>query len=110
MQILAALILAVSGGLHIAAGVASGFAPDGVSLLGFGVLDLVLAFGLFRGWRWLAYIVFPLIMLGAIAALAASFDPGPVPAIYYTAIAIADAACALALFLALWPTYRSATA
>lgn len=97
---LAAYCVAAAGLLHVVGGLASG----GLQLAIFGVVYLLFAAGLWRGMRWLAYFVFLFMLFGAIVAYALTGGAGPVPSAVYTAIALADFAAALLLFLALWRT------
>ena len=71
-------------------------------MAGFGVLGLVTAVGLFRGWRWLAYLVFIPVMAVAIWAMALAMNATGLSVVWYGGIALLDGLCWLLLFMALW--------
>lgn len=96
----------ISAALHIFAFVVGGFAPEALVLIPIGLVYVVLAYGLSRGWRWLAYIAFLLMMIGGTFALAQLWTPSPVPQWWTLAIIAADWLAALALFVALWRPAR----
>jgi len=94
--------LALSGLLHFVAVVLAGFAADALPLAAFGVLYLVLAWWLNKsGARWLTWVVFFMVMIFSIAALA-QIGLSSVPKWVSISIAFADWACAFCLFVVLW--------
>jgi hypothetical protein len=98
----AALFVAISAILHLISPVFAGLAEDVMLLLPTGVLYLFFAWGLSKGWRWLAYIAFIVLLIGGLFAFAFSFGGSMVPGWLYAGIAIADLLAVLALFGALW--------
>ena len=97
-----ALFVALSAALHLIAPVISLGARDGLMLLPFGIVYLALAWGLMRGWRWLAYVTFLIMLIGISATMTGIWAISPVPPWIYIAIALANACAAVALFVALW--------
>ncbi|MBI1394115.1 MAG: hypothetical protein GC152_15390 [Alphaproteobacteria bacterium] len=100
----AAALVAISGVLHLIASATSGFAAEGVRLAPPGLIYLIAAFGLFRGARWLAFLMFPALLIGAVLSFGFSGGGGAVPGWAYAAISAADALAAGCMFFALWPT------
>jgi len=80
----------------------AGMSDDVMMLLPLGIVYLLLALGLSRGWRWLAYIAFIILLIGAVFAFAYSFGVTSVPGWLHGAIALFDLLALLALFGALW--------
>lgn len=103
-QRIGALFIALSGVLHILSGV---FAGAGPALIVIGVLYLLMAEGLRRGWRWLAYIGFVMTLFGSVLAYATIGSDVLLPDPYSLLIMLADFGCAVALFIALWPSWRA---
>ena len=97
-----ALFLLISAILHLIAPIVSGFSGDGLMLAAVGVFYLVATWGLLRGMRWLAYVMFIVLMVGSIAALTGIWALGPVPGWVYAGIVIANWIAVVMLFIALW--------
>ena len=72
----AAAFAALSGVLHIAAPVVSGFASEAWLVVPFGVIYLILAYGLFMGWRWLAWLAFFWSFAGVAGAISKIWTQG----------------------------------
>lgn len=96
------LFLLISAALHILAFLVGGFTPDALVLIPIGIIYALAAVGLFRDWRWLAYVCFIVMLLGGIIALGSSLGTSPVPFWWWWLIVAADWAGAAALFAALW--------
>lgn len=99
---LAAVFVLISAVLHFFSFTVGGLSTAALVLIPFGVIYLLIAAGLNRGKRWLAWISFFVMGLGGAIALGLSFGNTPVPGWWYMAIALADGAAALWLFVALW--------
>lgn len=96
------VFLLISAALHIIAPVLSGFASASLMLAGVGIVYVILTAGLMRGMRWVAYIVFLVMLIGLNGAISGYFAPGATPAWLYLGIIIANIACIVFLFGALW--------
>ncbi len=94
--------LLLSAALHIVAPLISGFVVEALVLALVGVVYGICAFGLSRGMRWLAHVMYLVLFLGGIFALGNIWSVGPVPGWIYLGIVIANALAVLALFGALW--------
>jgi len=101
-----AVFLAISAILHLISPVFAGFAGQALGLFAIGVIYLAAAWGLMQRWRWLAYVVFLVLMIGSIAALTGIWALAPVPGWIYASIFFANWAVAVALFIALWRPNR----
>ena len=97
-----ALFLALSAVLHVAAPLVSSFAPGTGQLLPVAVLYFAIAYGLMRGWRWLAYVTFILLMVFSSFAIAQMWTPPTLLAWVMTGIVVADWLAVVALFAVLW--------
>lgn len=100
-QKLAAAFLALSGLLHLLLAPASGFSTGALLMFPVGPAYILMAEGLRRGWRWLAYVVFATLVVGVNVAYAAIGGEGATGMIWI-AILLADLVCAASLFVALW--------
>jgi hypothetical protein len=98
----AANFVALSAGLHILAALISGFSSETMRLLPVVVVFAGFAFGLLQGWRWLAYIVFIVLLIEASFAISNFWANGDVPGWVYVGIAVANFASVVALFAELW--------
>jgi hypothetical protein len=98
----AANFAALSAGLHILALFVSGLSSEGFALLPVGVIYAGFAYGLLRGWRWLGYLVFIILLIEVSIAISNIWSFSDVPGWIYSGIALANLASATALFLALW--------
>lgn len=97
-----AIFIAISAVQHVLAFVVAGFSAIAMQLIPVGIVYLILAYGLLRGWRWMAYITFVVALIGSIVALGSVWSIGPVPGWWWALIVIADVAAVLGLFAALW--------
>lgn len=97
-----ALFVALSGIVHILALLVSGFASESFVLVPVGVFYIALAYGLLQGWRWLAYLVFVLMMIGSVLAISSAWTTPNVPTWVHLSIFVLDWLAVLALFVALW--------
>ena len=93
---------ALSAGLHLLALPVSRFSADALILLPFALVYAGFAYGLFRGWRWLAYVVFIVLLVGISLAIARIWANGDVPRWIYMGIAGANILSVTTLFVALW--------
>ena len=98
----AALFILISAALHIFAFIVGGFSAQALGLIPIGLVYVAIAFGLSRGWRWLAYIAFLVMMIGGTAAMGQLWAVSPVPQWWTIAITTANWLAAAALFVALW--------
>lgn len=109
---LASLFLSVSGIAHIVVAGLSGLRVFDAVLLGIGVAYLLLAYLMQAGRRWIAYIVFTFMLIGAVGAYMSMPTQQGFVQIGYQVIIAADIACAFMLFIILWrrknPTKRNA--
>ena len=99
---LTALLLGLSGLLHIVAPFVSGFSSEGLTLVPFGLAWLLIALGLLRGMRWLAWVAFFAAISLGIVAMSSAFGFSDVPGWLYGTIAVADGLAAVTLFGHLW--------
>ncbi|MDG1083104.1 MAG: hypothetical protein P8P35_03185 [Planktotalea sp.] len=97
-----AYFTALSAGLHLLALPLSRFSADALILLPFALVYAGFAYGLFRGWRWLAYVVFIVLLVGISLAIARIWANGDVPRWIYMGIAGANILSVTTLFVALW--------
>ncbi len=96
----AALPVLASAVLHVLAFVVDGFTAMAGAMVVIGLVYAAIAWGLRKGWRWLAWISFFVMLFGMIAAYA-SAGMG-LHGWWYMAIALADLIAAILLFGALW--------
>lgn len=94
--------IAASGVFHLIAPFVSGFANESVPLFIVGVLYLALGEGLRRDKRWVAWIGFALMLVGTNIAWGSTYGDGPVPNWLWWLIILANLACFVNLFIALW--------
>lgn len=94
--------VALSAGLHILALIVGGFSAEALRLLPFGIVYAGFAYGLLQGWRWLAYIVFVILLIGTSLSVSQIWAFGDVPGWLYSGIAVANLLSIVALFGALW--------
>lgn len=99
---IAALCVLISAVLHLIAPLLGGFSDWALRLFPIGFLYLAIAIGLFRGWRWLAYVTLWILMIGGSIALSFVWADTNVPGWLFGAIAFVDLLGVLALFAALW--------
>ena len=97
-----AVFIAVSAALHVLALVVGNFSSEALALLPVGIIYAGIAYGLLRGWRWLAYIAFIVVFFAMSIAISNIWAYGDVPGWLYAGIAIADGLAIVALFVALW--------
>ncbi len=79
-----------------------GFNMTAYQMVFLGLLGLVTAFGLFKGWRWLAYMAFLPVLVVVTLAMARSFDVIGLASGWYMGIAVFDLLTGITLFMALW--------
>ena len=97
-----AFFILMSAVFHVLAPIWGGFSGFAGMLVPVGLFYVVLAFGLYQGWRWLAYVAFLLMLFGTIAAISGIFSSAPIPSWWMMAIAAADVFAVFGLFAALW--------
>ncbi|WP_420860539.1 hypothetical protein [Algirhabdus cladophorae] len=97
----AGVLMLINAGLHILAPLVSGFGSDALMLIPVGVLYGLFGWGLMRGWRWLAYIVFLICLIGGVYAYMIA-SATSVPAWWMGLIVAADVLVIVTLFLLLW--------
>ncbi|MDM8165059.1 hypothetical protein [Roseovarius sp.] len=98
---MAAVLMLLIGGLHAVAAVIAGVMAAGMAGVLPTVAAMIVAAGLVRGWRWLAWLA----MLGAIVAIGAVLGrvgAGPVPDILHYLLLAAYAVFVVLTFAALW--------
>ena len=98
----AATFAGLSGVLHVAAPVLSGFASEAWIVVPFGVIYLILAYGLTMGWRWLAWLAFFWSFAGIAGAISQIWSIGGVPAWLFQAILAVNVLLVMGLFARLW--------
>lgn len=98
----AAVFVLITSVLHMFAFTVGGLSTAALILIPGGVIYLLIAAGLNRNKRWLAWLTFFLTGIGGSIALAASFGAYPVPSWWYLGIMTADWIAAVLLFAALW--------
>ena len=101
--------LFLSALLHLAAPFLSGFAPVGLFMGVVFILYSCLAMGLTRGMRWLGYIVFVFMLIGAVGGYI-QMGTIPVPDWLIWAIISVDIIVIVNLFAALWSVKPAQTA
>lgn len=99
-----AIFAVISAGLCAIAPFLSGFSVEALLLLPAAIVFAGFAYGLLRGWRWLAYIAFMALFVGAIFAISNIWAPGAVPGWLYASFAVSSLLSVIALFAALWRT------
>lgn len=104
-----ATFLAISAIFHLISPIFAGFDGQALMLFGVGLVYLAAAWGLMQNWRWLAYVVFIVLMISSIAALTGIWALAQVPGWIYAAIFIANWIAILVLFFTLWRPNRIAS-
>lgn len=102
-----AFLVGISGLLHILAVIIGAFSAEAILLVPVGLLYLAFCYGLLRGWRWLAHVVFIVMLIGIVAALSSAFGPSSIPGWWWLSIVLVDFCAAVALFGALWRAPQS---
>jgi predicted membrane channel-forming protein YqfA (hemolysin III family) len=97
-----ALFVALSAIVHLIAPFVSRFDSLSLALLPAGLIYLAFAYGLLQGWRWLAYLVFIVMMVGGIASLGMAWSSDPIPTWVFLSFVVLDWLAVFALFGALW--------
>lgn len=98
----AALFVAISAVFHLITPAFAGLTAFTQILLVIGVLFLVFAWVLAKRLRWLAYLVFILLLINFCFAFAYSFGGTPLPEWLFAAIALSDLGAIVCLFATLW--------
>ena len=96
--------VALSAGLHLFSLIVGGLSAETFSLALTGRVYAGFAYGLLMGWRWLAYVVFIVLLVGISLAASNIWAFGTVPGWLFAAIAVANLLAAATLFGALWKT------
>jgi len=99
---IAAVLIAISALLHLAAPFISNFSPESLQLLVFFVIYSFLAWKVWQGRRWAVWISFFVMLFFGIAGMSGFIAPQTVPAWCSLGIWIADWAAAVCLFISLW--------
>lgn len=94
----AGLFLLISAGLHLVYFLVTGFGE--FPMLIFATLYAVFAIGVMRPMRWLAYIVFVVMLFGIIVSYA--LNDGGLAGFVSWGITIAELGAAICLFIYLW--------
>ncbi|MGX9355760.1 hypothetical protein ACS3SW_11575 [Roseobacteraceae bacterium S113] len=102
------LALVISAVLHFLAPFTGGFNGQTLALVCVGAVYVALAYGLARGWRWLAYISFLVLFAGMIGAIASIWG-GPAPGWLFAAMVVVNFGGIVALFVALWSAPQERT-
>ena len=97
----AALPVAISALLHLFAFVPDGVTASSAAMLLIGIIYLLLAMGLRRNLRWVAWLTFLVMTFGAVAAYMVSGGSALHNA-WFLAIALIDCVAAMVLFVCLW--------
>lgn len=93
---------ALSAALHLLALPVSGFSAEAMPLLPFAMVYAAFAYGLYRGWRWVGYITFLVLLIGISLALSRIWAYGDVPGWTFASIAAANVLAVVCLLGALW--------
>lgn len=99
---IAAMALGASGVLHLLVPLLSGFSSATMVLFAIGIAYLAAARGLIGGSRALAYLVFVVMLIGALAAYIGTGPGAVMPDLLAYAIVAANVVCAVCLFGGLW--------
>jgi len=105
----AAVLMTINALLHIFALVPGGFTTSALQLVPVGFGYLLLAFGLYRNMRWVAWIQFFVALIGGLAAFI-MMPNSTVPAVWLWAIIVLDVAVLCLMLLILWPARARKTA
>lgn len=97
----AALLSAISALLHLSV-IPFAASESLVPLLVSATIIGFLAIGLFRGWRWIAYLAFIALLIGMLVAFALSYGSGAFPPLLHTINALASLAAVIILLVLLW--------
>lgn len=98
----AASFLALAGVLHLMSPIFAGLSGVGWGMLAIGLVYIAASFLLRQGRRWLGYIVFIVMLIGALAAYMQTGPAAALPNWLSFAIVAANIGCVLCLFSALW--------
>lgn len=99
---LAAVFLGLSGLFHLPAIFYTGLHLDGLVMVAFGIVYLILAKLLRSGSRGLSWLVFIMMLVFPIVALSTTGSGSPIPDSLIYLLVLLDWACALCLFVVLW--------
>ena len=99
----AGYLLMLSGAMHLIAFALGGFSYGVLGLAPVGILFIALGYALQRTeWRWLGYIVYLGVGIGASFVMREIFISTGTPNWWYILMLLVDAAAVAALFLFLW--------
>jgi len=98
---MAGIFLIISGLLHIPMFLVGGFTGKSIQMAIVGVVWVLLGLGLRRQMKYLACVVFALMLVGIIVGLT-SLNTGPVPNAWWWLIILADLLTAIFLFRIIW--------
>ncbi|MEL6607289.1 MAG: hypothetical protein AAFO93_00125 [Pseudomonadota bacterium] len=99
---LAAVMLIATGLWPLLTPIFTGRITDAVGVLPPLVVSGLLALGLLRGWRWVAYLAFALVLFAAVMTAATLGARGPVPGWFMWVYLVGLLIAAVALFRSLW--------
>jgi hypothetical protein len=100
---LASLYITISGICHFLAALLSGFAAEGLMLVPFGLVYILLGMGMRQGIRWVPWVSFVMMLVFGSAALTMAYDPtSAVPSWITFAIVAFDWVTAFFLLVHLW--------
>lgn len=102
----AAVFLLVSGVLHLGVTLLGGFSTFGLLLALVAPFYGLIALGLLRNWRWLAWLAFVLLLIGSVGAFTETAGPITGPAWIYWVILLANLGALVTLFTILWRPAR----
>lgn len=100
----------LSAVLHLIAPVFSNGTPPATILVLLGLGYAALSYGLFQGWRWLAYLAFVAMMVGGLFDLAHVWGDTTGPNWLFVAAFCVNWGAVIALFVALWKPRSEAEA
>lgn len=98
----AASLLIFSAALHVGGVAAAGFAPGLVTALVLAAILILLAAGLSRGIRGVAWLTFVVLMFAVAWSVAQLFGPAPVPVWAAWGILGVNVVAALMVFAEIW--------
>jgi hypothetical protein len=97
----AGVLMFVTAALHLIAFIPAGLHTDGLQMIPVGIVYALIGWGLLRGWRWLGYLTFLMLLVFAIVAYGMVGNTA-IPDWFMWTIIVVDLGVILTLFLALW--------